>query len=214
VLRNFDICQDARGYRRVHDRVLRYVVPNAEGRIVLHFSGGFEPGQRTDEAIVQAIEILPESKSIVRITCGSVTDVIDWNSFVWTRDSDLSAGQSIFSSRPVTQATPTRYDQVLYQTARCGRDIRYTLSLTPGLYDVHLKFAELWLPEPGRRPMDIEINGRLFWQAWDPAAAAGECGMAFDLRTSSITPDKDGRIVIRIRATGENDAIIQGIEVE
>lgn len=214
VLRNFDVCQDARGFRKAHDRVFRYVVPNADGQIVVHFMGGFDPGQRTDEAIVQAIEILPENKSIVRISCGSETDVIDWNSFVWKRDGDMSEGQTICSTRPVTQATPTRYDQVLYQTARCGRDIRYALSLPPGLYDVHLKFAELWLPEPGRRPMDIEINGRLTWREWDPAAAAGECGMAFDLRASNVTPDKEGRIVIRILATGENDAILQGIEAE
>ena len=173
VLRNFDVCQAARGFRKAHDRVFRYVVPNAEGRIVLRFSGGFEPGQQTEEALVQAIEILPENKPAVRIACGSETDFVDWNSFVWSRDRDALEGQTMRSTRPVTQATPTRYDQATYQTARCGRDILYTLSLPPGLYDVHLKFAELWLTEADRRPMDIEINGRPVWQGWDPAAATG-----------------------------------------
>ena len=165
-------------------------------------------------ALVQAIEILPENKPAVRIACGSETDFVDWNSFVWSRDRDVPEGQTIRSTRPVTQATPTRYDQALYQTARCGREIRYALSLPPGLYDVHLKFAELWLTEAGHRPMDIEINGRPVWQGWDPAAAAGQCGMAIDLRTSNVTPDKAGRITIRVRAAGDHDAILQGIEVE
>lgn len=214
MLRNFDICQAARGFRKAHDRVFRYVVPNAEGRIALRFSAGFDPGQRTDEALVQAIEILPENKPALRIACGSQTDFVDWNGFIWSRDRDALEGEAIRSTRPVTQATPTRYDQALYQTARHGREILYRLPVPPGLYDVHLKFAELWLSETGRRPMDIEINGRPVWRGWDPAAEAGQCGMAIDLRTSNVTPDRAGRITIGIRAAGDQDAIIQGIEVE
>ncbi len=212
VLRNYDICQNARGFRKAHDRVFRYVVPNAEGRIALRFSGGFDPGQKTGEAIVQAIEIVPEIKPAARIACGAESDFIDWNNCVWSRDS--SAGKSIRSARRVTQATPTRYDQALYQTASCGRELCYALPLPPGLYDVHLKFAELWFTEAGQRPLDIEINGHRVWQGWDPASAAGECGMAIDLRTSNITPDKAGCIAIRIRAVGANDAILQAIEIE
>ena len=172
------------------------------------------PAPLAPEALVQAIEILPENKPIVRIACGSAADFVDWNSFVWSRDRDVLGGQTIRSTRPVTQATPTRYDQAIYQTGRCGREIVYALSLPPGLYDVHLKFAELWLTEVGRRPMDVEINDRPVWQGWDPAAAAGQCGMAIDLRTSNVTPDKAGRITIRVRAAGDNDAILQAIEVE
>jgi hypothetical protein len=61
--------------------------------------------------------------------------------------------------------------------------------------------------------MDIVINGRKVWKTWDPATAAGQPGMAIDLRALNITPDKNGNITINIRAVGENDAIIQGIEV-
>ena len=62
--------------------------------------------------------------------------------------------------------------------------------------------------------MDIGINGRVIWKAWDPATAAGQSGMAIDLRTLNITPDKDGFIKIRLRAVGKNEAILQGIEIE
>jgi len=214
VLRNFDICQDARGFRKAHDRVFRYIVPNAESRIVLRFSGGFEPGQATDEAIIQAIEILPEIKPVVRINCGAAAEFVDWNSVVWDADRDFHGGQTIHSACPVVQASPTLYDQAPYQTARSGREVAYTLTLPPGLYTVHLKFAELWLEEPGKRPMDILINGQARWANWDPCTAAGEAAMAIDLRGLNITPDSAGRITICARAVGEHDAILQGIEVE
>jgi len=213
LLRNYDICQDARGFRKAKDRVFRYIIPNAEGNIALRFYSGFEPDQKSQEAIVQAIEILPEFRPVMRIDCGSITDFIDWNSFVWSKDRNFSGGQSIQSSMGVAQASPTLYDQALYQTARSGREISYTLSLPQGLYTVHLKFAELWLKDDGMREMDIVINGRKIWKSWDPATAAGQAGMAIDLQAQNITPDHNGNITLRINAVGKNDAILQGIEV-
>jgi hypothetical protein len=62
--------------------------------------------------------------------------------------------------------------------------------------------------------MDIEINGRVVRKAWDPGEAAGQVGMAIDLRELNVAPDRDGVFTIRVRAVGENDAILQGIEVE
>lgn len=214
MLRNFDICQDARGFQKAHDRVFRYVVPNDDGNIVLRFSAGFEPGRKPAPAVVQAIEVVPEIKPVLRIHCGADTDFIDWNSLVWQADCGFTGGRVIGSSSPVAEASPTLYDQALYQTARSGRTLSYTLPLPPGLYTVHLKFAELWLKEPGQRPMDIAINGRTVWPSWDPGAAAGQVGMALHLRALNVTPDKTGSITIRARAAGANDAILQGIEVE
>ncbi len=213
-LRNFDICQDARGYRKACDKVFHGIVPNNEGAIVLRFTGGHDPVQKTDHALVQAIEIVPEIKSVIRIDCGANTDFIDWNSFIWSRDSNRDSSATLRSTTPVTQASPTPLDQALYQTARSGKNIIYAIEATPGLYSVHLKFAELWLTEIGKRPMDIEINGQVMRQAWDPAAAAGQLAMAADIRAQNITPDKNGLITIRVKAAGENDALLQGIEVE
>lgn len=214
MLCNVDICQYTRGARRAGDRVFRCVVPNAHGQIALRLTGGFEPGQQTHEAIMQAIEILPEPTTTIRIHCGNEADFVDWNSFVWSGDRGSVAGQALRSARPVAQASPTLYDQALYQTARAGREVSYVLPVPAGLYTVHLKFAELWLAEPGKRPMDIEINGRTVWRSWDPGTEAGQIGMACDLREPGIAPDAQGNVTIRLRAVGENDAILQAIEVE
>jgi hypothetical protein len=163
--------------------------------------------------MVQAIEILPEDKPRVRLNVGSVEPFVDWNSFVWDADDDSDVGILLRSDAPVAHASPTLFDQAIYQTARTAKTLRYVFALPPGLYEVHLKFAELWLTETGKRPMHIDINGRRYWQAWDPGTAAGRIGMAMDLRVENIVPDRDGKITVVISAAGDNDAILQGLEI-
>jgi hypothetical protein len=214
VMHNMDICHVAKGLQKAHERVFRFLVPDGDGKLVLRFSGGSEPMQKSEMAMVQAIEVLPETKPSIRIDCGSKTDLVDWNSSIWAADDNHEGGVCIESKRPVLQASPTLYDQQLYQTARAGKEIRYSLTVPPGLYTVHLKFAELWLDEAGKRPMDIEINGQRARQRWDPASAAGECGMAADVRVEDVTPNAAGQIIIRVSAVGTKEAILQGIELE
>ncbi|MBI2842942.1 MAG: hypothetical protein HYX78_06035 [Armatimonadetes bacterium] len=214
ALTNFDICQAARGSKKAYERVFRYLVPDADGGIMLRFTGGIEPSQKTDRAMVQAIEVLPEVRPAMRIDAGSDSQFVDWNSVPWSADTGFEDREVLCSDSAVSQASPTLYDQALYQTARSGKSLSYTIHVPAGLYAVHLKFAELWLKEPGQRPMNIEINGRRIRESWDPAKAAGQVGMAADIRAQNITPDKDGNIKIRITATGNNDAIVQGIEIE
>jgi len=211
---NVDICQAARAPRKGYERLFRYLVPNADGNLVLAFGGGWEPRMHSSEAMVQAIEVLPETKPVVRIDCGSDAEFVDWDSCIWSADKNFDGGSVIHSDSAVSQASPTMYDQGLYRTARCGKTIKYDFDMPDGLYVVHLKFAELWLKKLGKRPMDIEINGKKFWKAWDPSETAGKLGMTADLRAEDVTPDKDGKIHLRITAVGQNDAILQGIEIE
>ena len=202
ALTDFDVAQAAKGPRRAVERSFHNIVPNADGKIVLHFTAGNNPLRTSDNPMVQAIEVLPEQKPALRINAGSNVEFVNWNSRAWTADAHFAGGTTIASTSPVVHASPTLYDQELYRTARSGRTFRYALAAPPGLYTVHLKFAELWLKQPGERPMDIAINGRLVRKSWDPAAAAGSVAMAADLRMENITPDREGHIVIGLRATG------------
>ncbi len=214
VLANFDVCHAAGGPHRAYDRVFKNLPPNRDGKLVLHFTGGFDPLQRTDQAFLHAIEVLPALHPIVRIDAGSAAPFIDWHGQVWNADAHFDGGAGIRSDKAATQASPTLYDQALYQTARSSKILAYAIPLTPGVYTIHLKFAELWLNETGQRPMNIEINGRRVRENWDPASAAGQTGMAVDLRFEDISPGGDGKVSIRLQATGSNDAILQGIEIE
>ena len=168
ALNNFDICHAARGPHRAYECVFRYLVPDAEGNLVLRFLSGWDPQQKSHEAIVQAIEVLSEQKSVVRIDAGSPSPFVDWNGYSWAADGSCGDGRVLESVSAVAQASPTIYDQQLYRTARAGKTIQYKVPVKDGLYVVHLKFAELWLDETGKRPLDIAINGRTVWEAWDP----------------------------------------------
>jgi hypothetical protein len=214
VMHNADITQMARGAFKAYEKAFRYLVPNGEGNLTLHFTSGFSPLKESDRAMVQAIELLPEIKPAVRIDCGSEREFIDWDGVIWNADTGFEGGQVLRSDAAVSQASPTLYDQELYRTARTGRKLMYRIGAPPGLYTVHLKFAELWLKKPGQRPMNVEINGRTVRQDWDPAAAAGQVNMAADIREENVAPDRNGDIRIAVEAAGTNDAVVQGIEVE
>ncbi len=214
VLRNFDICQAAGGRNRAREETFHYLVPDADGNLTVRLCGGWDRVQTTSKAIVQAIEILPELKSRLRINVGSDTEFVDWSGSIWSSDVDLASGQPMRSDAAVSQTSPTLYDQELYRTARTGRRLTYDIPVSPGLYTVQLKLAELWLTEAGKRPMNITIGGRLVRESWDLAQAAGQLAMAADFRVDDVAPDKDGRIRIVLDAVGENEAILQGIEIE
>jgi hypothetical protein len=62
--------------------------------------------------------------------------------------------------------------------------------------------------------MNIEINGSTVRKDWDPSRAAGQLAMASDIRAEAVAPDHNGQITITVTATGNNDAILQGIEIE
>ncbi len=213
-LTNFDVVQAAGGPQRALEKVFRYLVPDADGHLVLRFQSGWAPVPHSDLAMVQAIEVVPELKPTIRLDVGSETPLVDWNSFVWSADAHFAGGRTIRTNQPVSQASPTLYDQALYQTARSGRQLCYRIAVPPGLYTVHLKFAELWATVPGRRPMTITVNGRAVREAWDPATAAGQLGMSADLRVADVTPDHQQQIVVELRADGTEDAILQAIEIE
>ena len=217
VLSNYDVTAMAKGWRRAYEKTFRHLVPDGNGQLVLRFAAGRMPvsGVAAD-AMVQAIEVLPEVPlQPQRIDVGSEKPFIDWAGAEWVGDkSDEAADKFISSKNAVRHASPTIYDQALYQTARAGKKIEMSMKAAPGHYTVHLKFAELWLDKMGERPMNIEINGRRYWENYDPAATADMINMAADLRANEISPDSKGRINVVITATGKNDAILQGIEIK
>lgn len=214
VLDNFDVCHAAKGPMRACERVFKNLAPDHEGKLVLRFTGGFDPLQRTDQALIHAIEVLPALHPTLRIDTGSTEPFIDWHGQVWAADTSFDGGEAIRTDKTATQSSPTLYDQALYQTARSGRTLSYAIPLPPGVYTAHLKFAELWQTETGQRPMNIEINGQRVRENWDPTTAAGQTGMAIDQRIEDVVPDSNGKISILLQGTGTNDAILQGIEIE
>lgn len=214
VLESFDVCHMTRGSGKSCEKSFHNIVPDASNCINLCFKGMSNPFKGSCKALVRAIELLPEFKPVVRINCGSESSFLDWNTNEWFADSHHKGGMALKSDAEIKLATPTIWDQGLYQTACGGKEIIYKISLPDGLYTIQLKFAELWLDKLGARPMDIFINGQVVKRAWDPAEAAGELAMATGIRVENVAPGKDGGISVIIVSAGENNAIIQAIEIQ
>jgi hypothetical protein len=207
VARNFDIVGEGRGIWKKVEKIYHYIVPNAEGKIHICLKA------RKGDALVQAIEVAPEQRDVVRINCGSDQSFIDWAGDVWQADTYFKGGRDIQATGEIVQATPTIYDQGLYLVARMGDCIEYRIPVRPGIYSVHLKFAEVWIESRGNRPMNISINARQLKKKWDPVQSVERNRMAADLRFEGVSP-VDGKITVVIEAVGENPAIVQAIEIE
>lgn len=205
--KNLDVRAAARGAYKGYERIFNYIVPDRDGKIQIHFKAC------KGDALIQAIEVAPEQKDAVRINCGCNHVFIDWAGYAWKADCHFRGGKCIKAGGELLQATPTLYDRDLYFAGRSGRHLEYRIPVKPGIYSVHLKFAEMWLKEEGQRPLNIYLNKRLVRGKWDPAHAVGHVCMAADLRFEGISP-VDQHISIRIDAVGENPAVLQAIEIE
>ena len=62
--------------------------------------------------------------------------------------------------------------------------------------------------------MRVEINSRSVLQDFDPATVAKKRCMSADVRFEMIAPDVLGFITIKVISEDQQDAILQGIEIE
>jgi hypothetical protein len=205
---DFDIAAVERLIKKKRiDRIYNCIAAGPENKIHIHLRA------TKGEAIIQAIEIASERREKVRINCGADEPFVDWAGFVWEADRFFKGGALLKGEGDISQATPTLYDKGLYLTSRSGRHIEYRIPVIPGIYCVHLKFAELWNVDKGARAVDISLNDRLVKKSWDASSAAERLRMAIDLRFEGISP-VEGRIKINIDSNGDNPAVIQAIELE
>ena len=189
-------------------RLYRYQQPNQDGKLEIAVEAS------SGEAVLSAIEIQPENRSRVLINCGSDSDFVDWSGDIWKKDVHFSGGEKAsFPIDALKQATPTLYDGGLYATGRQGKEFEYRVPLAAASYSVHLKFAELVLGQPGERPIEIAINGKIYETGWDAADYVQEVNESSDIRFNGISP-VNGFINVKIRALGQNPAIVQSLEFD
>ncbi len=102
-----------------------------------------------------------------RHRCGATAPVADHNRMVWAADRPFAAGSWGYTNAGVGVASTSdpiggTLDDALYQTERYGPNVGYRYDgLANGIYDVTLKFCELYWTEPRKRIFDIAINGLL-----------------------------------------------------
>jgi predicted phage tail protein len=102
-------------------------------------------------------------------------------------------------------------DDRLYQTARRGQ-LEYRFDgLSPGVYQVDLRFAEIQNRKPNQRLFDVIVEGNLVLPAFD---IAGEVGQNTADDKSFFVPVTDGQLSIRfIPRQADKEALVNAIRV-
>ncbi|MCE5300097.1 MAG: alpha-galactosidase [Spirochaetia bacterium] len=145
-------------------------------------------------ALVRVKDATPEPikvSDIWRINAGG-NEYKDSTGNLWSADIGFEGGQATSTARIIK----AKSDAQLYVTERWEGDFAYNLPVLPGKYTVTLKFAEVYLAEPGQRIFDIFINGVKVKENFEILKEADGFAKAVDLTFNDIEP-KDGTVQVR-----------------
>jgi hypothetical protein len=149
----------------------------------------------------------------IRVACAEDDDAGNF-----TPDSNmLQGGTNRKDTKIDTSNVPNPAPEAVYQSERYSDDFTYTYEVPKdGRYLVRLHFAELFDNAADMRVENIEINGNMVLKDFDIFKAAGGLNKAVVREFKDITPDKDGKIAIRITAAPQSpdkNAKISGLEI-
>lgn len=181
-------------------RVSRRALMLATASLVL--SGGFliwsgmsRVSARTTNPIIPSPAMQPGHQ--VRILAGFTSpQYLDSSGQLWTGDTYATGGTVFY--RPEREIAGT-LDQEIYRHGREG-NFRYDIPVKPGLYELHLHFAEtLYGQTPldgaeARRCFDVTLNGRPLLQHLDISDDAGGPDIADIKVFDNVQPAADGRL--------------------
>ena len=152
----------------------------------------------------------------VRISVGSIEPkYVDCSGHVWAADRYFTGGNAVIRKN---QRVFRTLDPVLYQKAREG-DFRYDIPLAPGVYELHLHFAEVLYNETpdssglGWRKFHVFLNGRWLLREFDISVDAPGVNTADERVFKDVSPDQDGYLHLRFASLTSNRALLSGIEI-
>jgi hypothetical protein len=136
---------------------------------------------------------------------------LDVTGSTWLGDRYFTGGE-IFS-RTDNQIRRT-FDQALYQTGRLG-NFSYAIPLRPGVYELHLHFAETFFGQAvgadTQRLFNVAINGVQAMTLFDIANDAGGVYIADEKIFKDLSPANDG--FLRLDFSSKRDrALLNAIE--
>jgi len=216
ILTEFDPLADAGANNTADERVFTDVTPAPDGKLHLRFSKflGSVPAQ--DEAILNALEIvpgIPGRMRPVRIVAQS-NSYTDHSGLNWSPDMYASQGRLVLHNRPIEQ-TP---DPGLYYGERFGH-FSYAIPVASGKYALTLHFAETHFgpQNPGgggtaRRLLDVYCNGVRILHEFDIFKEAGGANRAVVKTFHNLEPSPQGKLLLTFVPV-KNYALVNAIEV-
>jgi hypothetical protein len=144
----------------------------------------------------------------IRIAAGDRTaPYIDSAGRTWQPDRYFAGGETFH--RPAIQIQRTQ-DPDLFQNGREGQFV-YTIPLHPGIYELHLYFAETSVASDTLRSVNIAINGQP-GSSFDVASDAGSVNTATVKIFKDISPAKDGFLHLMFQGV-ERKSFLNAIEI-
>ncbi|HZW95936.1 MAG TPA: malectin domain-containing carbohydrate-binding protein [Candidatus Eremiobacteraceae bacterium] len=152
----------------------------------------------------------------VRILAGANRKYIDHAGKLWSSDIYFSGGSAVASA---VQHIWRTQDSIIYRSYRQG-DFTYNIPLKPGIYEMHLHFAETFFgPEnigaggEGSRIMTMLANGHPLLRDFDVLADSGGDRTAEVKVFSDISPAADGELHLSFSSASGGSAMLSAIEI-
>ena len=167
-------------------------------------------------ATLRAASVFGTTVGDVRIGCGRQTAHVDSLGRSWGADRFVVGGAV---SAPQHGFLARTSDPSLFDYARTG-DFTYEIPLRPGVYELHLYFAETTFG-PGTsagggensRIFHVAANGKRILSDFDIVSDAGGSGIADERVFKDITPAADGFLRLRFMSA-RSQAMVNAISLE
>jgi hypothetical protein len=207
----FDPLASAGAPNRLHERVLKDVVPASDGKVHIRFDPVTAP------AFLNAIEILrtqPGRIHPVRIVTQK-SPMTDSDGRFWAADEFFCGGVQVLRMKNVV-SNPR--EKALYQGERYG-NFSYRIPLAAGEYRLTLHFAETWFGTPesqapaiDSRIFDVFANGVSLLRNYQIVKDAEGPNRSVEKVFENLSPNAQGELVLEFVPV-RNYAEINAIEV-
>ncbi len=158
---------------------------------------------------------LPEGDEIRILAGATKASFDDQLGRSWSPDRYFTGGWTSNSPGHVVDGTR---DSIMYQSAREG-DFQYDIPLKPGVYEMHLHFAETLYGEhnPGgggetSRLFQVVANNKLLLDYFDVICDAAGANLADERVFKDISPASDGKLHLNFNHR-VRDAFVNAIEI-
>ena len=153
----------------------------------------------------------------VRILAGSsCSRYVDCLGNIWSADRFFRGGSVFNTSNHAISGTP---DPEMFRSRREG-DFSYDIPLRPGVYELHLYFAEALFGEnntagggESSRVFKISVNGTPRLSAFDVISDAGGSNTADEKVLKDISPAADGVLHLQFKGLVNNVPFLNALEI-
>jgi Malectin domain len=177
---------------------------------------------RATEPSARPVAALPESPiglpvgNEIRTLAGATRSYVDRSGKLWSPDSHFTGGRPLQS---LAQHIWRTQDPIIYRNSRQG-DFSYTIPLSPGIYELHLHFAETFYgPEDaggggeGSRVMTITANGKPLLTDFDVIADSAGARTADVKVFTDVRAADDGLLHLSFSSVKGGRGMLSAIEL-